>query len=459
MLKASSVLCLTRVEPLRTKGCRGRPFKDWARYIDHWTDQSIVHCLDQRPHCSFCPGFVVLSGFTKFVALILISLLWALNAQESLAQNKQVTLMNETLRFAGPHVNTSDQVSQELQFSYALSGLNWRDGPLASSSGTANPQGQTLSNASLIVQKNTGFFQYLVQAGSYALSTLGSPLDAVKPLEKNSFGPIPHAYISLNPNEEWSLQVGKLLSMPGFENPFSFQNQNIQRGLLENQNNTISQGLQLNYAKDKVTLFGTWNDGFYSGQLSWLGLGGSYQFNDHHSTNVMLGWAHKPSQVSTDVTPLLQNNSQIINLVHRMQWGSWSLTPYYQLTLIPSNATTQLANPARTQGYAVILDYSLPDLTSLGLPQGSTFHIPLRLEHLKVSDYNALNAQHLVFGPNTQVSSWTLTPTLQSGMYFLRGEWSRYSVRNNSNMNANASVPVDPKKPPMRFLLEWGVLY
>ena len=373
------------------------------------------------------------------------------------AQSKHVTAMNETLRFAGPDENASEQLFEGVQISYALSGLELRDmQEIAPTDGTS-PNGLALSNGSIIVQKNTGLVQYLIQAGTYAMSTLGSPLDRTRAFEKNSFGPIPHAYLSLNPNAQWSLQVGKLLSMPGFENPFSYQNQNVQRGLLENQNNTISQGLQLNYVDEKASLFWTLNDGFYSGQLTWLGFGGSYQFNDRHSTNLMLGGAYKPSRVSTEVTPLLQNNSQIINLIHRIQWSNWSLTPYYQLTLIPSNTSTQLTSPAKTQGYALILDRVFKGHDPSWLPQGSTLHIPLRLEHLKVSDYSTLTSNRLVFGPNAQSTSWTLTPTLQWGIYFLRAEWSRYWVTESSRLNFNAVK--DPTQAQTRFILEWGLLY
>ena len=372
--------------------------------------------------------------------------------------DKNVTVMNETLRFAGPTKNITQGSSEELQFSYALSGLHWRD------SSPSHPN--SLSNAAFIVQKKTGLFQYLVQSGQYTISTLGSPQDASSPLEKNGYGPIPHAYLSINPNPEWSLQVGKLLSMPGFENPFTYQNQNIQRGLLENQNNTISQGAQLNYVNKKLTLFGTLNDGFYSGQLTWLGLGGSYQFNDRHSSNWMIGGAYKPSSVNTAVTPLLQNNSQILNLIHRIQWGAWSLTPYYQLTLVPSNSTTQLHSPARTEGYAFILNRSFEALNASWLPQGSKFHLPLRVEQIKVSEDADGPSHSSVFGHNTQARSWTLTPTLQSGIYFLRAEWSRYQLFQGARSSAPTSMqplqsmqPMQNSRPPLRFLLEWGFLY
>ena len=402
-----------------------------------------------KPHSHWCPPFIkdwlfgVVGVFGGVVGMALAQ-----------AQVKNVTPMNETLFFGGPSELGSEGALGSLQISGAFSGLVAQENTTALNTAQNSTES---SNAFLIVQKNTGTLQYLLQAGHYTLHTLGAKTDGASGIEKNSFGPIPHAYVSLNPNEHWSLAVGKLLAMPGFENPFTYQNQNIQRGVLENQNNTITQGIQLNYTDERSTLFWTLNDGFYSGQLKWMGAGGSYKFNARHSTNVMLGGAYQTSKVNTDVTPRLQNNSQIFNLVHTLKMGPWTLTPYYQYTKIPSSENTGLASAASTQGYALIINHQGPAPSMSFMPRPGTLNLPLRLEHIKASDYRSVNAQELVFGPGSEALAVTFTPTLQSGVYYARGEWSWLKAKHTSMLRE--SRPGAYANSQSRILLELGILY
>ncbi len=370
------------------------------------------------------------------------------------AQVKTVTSMNETLSFGGPEEGLPKADASTLQVSGALSGLISRE---AGHSLNLSQSAWETSNAFFIVQKNTGMIQFFAQAGHYAINTLGAKTNGASSTEKNSFGAMPHAYVSLNPNENWSIAVGKLLSMPGYENPFTYQNQNIQRGVLENQNNTISQGIQLNYTGERSTLFWSLNDGFYSGQLKWLGLGGSYKFNANHSSNLMLGGAYRSSNVNTDLTPRLQNNSQILNLVHAYKMGAWSLTPYYQYTRVPKSESSGLASAAYTEGYALIINHQgsspWPGFTS----RAATLSLPLRFEYIKANDYRSLDAQELVFGPKSDALSLTFTPTLQSGIYFARTEWSWLKARRSSRLQETALS--DSASTQVRVLLELGLLY
>jgi len=402
-----------------------------------------------------CTSSIIKNQFSRRVGFaVLFQLFLSLGAQKCIAQAKNVTAMNETLQFAGPAEDNEAPAWEEFQLSGAWS-------TVASGAFRAIPHAPAsaleTSNAFLILQKNKGVVQFLLQGGSYTMSTLGSGGPQGEHTEKNSFGTLPHAYLSVHPDESWSLQAGKLLSMPGFENPFTYQNQNIQRGLLENQNNTISRGLQLNYTGENTTFFGTLNDGFYSGELKWVGAGGSYRFNDRNSSNVMLGGAFKTSGVHTDTTPLLQNNSRILNIVHNIKWGIWSITPYYQYTQIPSNDITALISPANTKGYAMMVNDHIDLPATRIFPAGSTLHLPLRLEYIKANDYKSNAAQQVVFGPKSEALSLTFTPTLQKGIFFARTEWSwiqaRHALTSPNSLLGNSRDRVS------KFLLELGILY
>jgi len=57
-------------------------------------------------------------------------------------------------------------------------------------------------------------------------------------------------------------QNSLLPTLVGAEYTFSFENMNIERGLLWNQENAVNRGVQLNYAADPFTFAFSWNDGF-----------------------------------------------------------------------------------------------------------------------------------------------------------------------------------------------------
>ena len=58
-----------------------------------------------------------------------------------------------------------------------------------------------------------------------------------------------------------SILAGKLPTLIGPEYTFSFENMNIQRGLLWNQENAVNRGVQVNYNSEHIAISASWNDG------------------------------------------------------------------------------------------------------------------------------------------------------------------------------------------------------
>lgn len=389
-----------------------------------------------------------------FILTLLLSFSVLGFSEELAHQLKSVTAMDETLHFYEPFSVVNDYSLRELQFSSVASALTFQHRP---SDLGANLPSNDFSNVHVIGQKNHGPIQFYIQAGTYAMPTLGANFERSIKNTRNTYGFVPHAYISIVPDSHWNISLGKLLSMPGYENPFTFQNQNIQRGILENQNNTICRGAQINYSNANSSAFFTVNDGFSSGDYTWIGAGVSYKFNDFHSTNIMLGGAIKTSSVATSSTPLLQNNSQIYNVVHAIKLGSWSITPYIQYTVIPNNGITNLGQSASTLGYAGMINYRVNSLGNSNFIPNATINLPLRLERIKASDYNYSHTQYLVYGPNSSAFALTFTPTYQSGSYFARGEFSWVKASHYQEglvFSANGNTARQT-----RVLFELGVLY
>src|SRR5438309_11833291 len=141
----------------------------------------------------------------------------------------------------------------------------------------------SLSNGQFFFQKTEGLFQYFVQAGAYTLPSLGTPYINTPRAAGDFYGPLPQAFIKFAPTDTFSVSAGKLPTLIGAEYTFSFENMNIQRGLLWNQENAVNRGLQLNWSHKKLTTAFSWNDGFYSNRYTWLSGSLSWAFNSANS--------------------------------------------------------------------------------------------------------------------------------------------------------------------------------
>jgi hypothetical protein len=114
--------------------------------------------------------------------------------------------------------------------------------------GVKNPSGSgDMSNGTFALQNTDGLFQFFLQVGGYSFPALGSPYFHADKTMGDFFGPIPEGYVKLVPNDALSVEVGKLPTLIGAEYAFSFQNMDIERGLLWNQEPIVSRGVQINY--------------------------------------------------------------------------------------------------------------------------------------------------------------------------------------------------------------------
>ena len=81
---------------------------------------------------------------------------------------------------------------------------------------------------------------------------------------------MPVAFLKLQAGKNTSFLIGELPTLIGAEYTFTFENMNIERGLLWNQENAVNRGIQVNQTMGKFTASLSWNDGFYSNRYTWL---------------------------------------------------------------------------------------------------------------------------------------------------------------------------------------------
>src|SRR5580704_1361749 len=127
-----------------------------------------------------------------------------------------------------------------------------------------------LTNGQVFISKTDGIVQFFVQVGAYSLPDLGVPYLRANNAMGATWGAMPQAFLKFAPNDSFSILAGKLPTLIGAEYTFSFENIDIQRGLLWNQETAVSRGVQVNYTAGPVAFSMSLNDGFYSNNYNWL---------------------------------------------------------------------------------------------------------------------------------------------------------------------------------------------
>ncbi len=280
-----------------------------------------------------------------------------------------------------------------------------------------NAQQASISNGQVFIQKADGWFQFYVQAGVYNIPSLGTPyLSTAKTLD-DLWGPLPVAFVKLQAGKNTSFLVGSLPTLIGAEYTFTFENVNLVRGLLWNQENAINRGIQVNQTMGKVTASLSWNDGFYSNRYSWLSGALAYA-NGPHALSFVAGGNLSQTKFESLAVPV-QNNGSIYNVIYTYTKGSWIIQPYFQYTDIPTNAKIGVLNGASTKGGALLLSYAFKH----------GFALPFRFEYIGSSGSVAKDSVNLLYGPGSDGLSLTVTPTFQQGGFFVRGDlgWVRAS--------------------------------
>ena len=267
-----------------------------------------------------------------------------------------------------------------------------------------------LSNGMVFIQKTDGWFQFFVQAGAYNLPALGTPFLATDKAVSNLYGPVPVAFLKLQPGKNTSIQVGALPTLMGAEYTFTFENMNISRGLLWNQENAVNRGIQVNQTMGKFTASMSWNDGFYSNRYSWLSGSLTYASGPHSLAFVGMGNLAQ-TKFQSLATPV-QNNGTMYAVLYTFNKAPWIIQPYWQYTNIPTNPSIGVVKGATTNAAAI--------LVSRTFKHG--FSLPARFEYIKSSGSASDQSVNLMYGPGSSGTSITVTPTYQHGGFFVRGE-------------------------------------
>ena len=302
-----------------------------------------------------------------------------------------------------------------------------------------------LSNGQVFIQKTDGWWQFYLQAGAYNILALGTPFLATDQTLSNLFGPLPVAFLKLQPAKNTSILVGALPTLIGAEYTFSFQNMHIERGLLWNQENAVNRGVQISQTMGKFTASFTYNDGFYSNRYSWLWGSLSY-VNGPHSIAFVAGGNLSQTKFQTLATPV-QNNGSIYNVIYTYTKGPWIIQPYFQY----SECANKPGDRRRERG----VDHRRCDMRDSHLQTRllACGALGIYLEQWERAD----QAVNLMYGPGSSAWSLTATPTFQYGGFFVRGDLSY--VQANNYTPGFAFGPTGDNPNQLRAVGEIGFIF
>jgi hypothetical protein len=304
----------------------------------------------------------------------------------------------------------------------------------------------TLSNGEIFIQKADGKYQYYVQAGVYTMPTLGVSFLTADQTMSDYYGPVPVAFFKLPVGKTTSFQIGSLPTLMGAESTFTYQNFNIERGLVWNQENAINRGIQVNQGIGKyLTASLSWNDGYYSNRYSWISSSVTFTKGPHSLVYDAMGNAGQ-TVFQTFATPV-QNNSTMHTVIYTYTKGPWIVQPYYQYSNVPTNKKVGVIKGASTNGGALTVSRAFK----------GGFSLPLRYEYITSSGTASSGAVNLIFGPGSSATSFTATPTYQKGGFYVRSDISMVHATSYTAGDVFGKAGTSPTQ--VRGVFEFGFIF
>jgi hypothetical protein len=275
-------------------------------------------------------------------------------------------------------------------------------------------------------------FGFTLIGGAYATPVVGVGLSKTSQYT-DPFSPIPVAYVEYSPMKGLSVQAGKLPTIIGYESAFTYQNNNIQRGLVWNMQPVINNGVRLTYSADPFFVKLGVNDGFYTLSTTdpkpalEASLGLTPIKDGSIALNVIV--PHKDSTT----------NNRELNLVASYTLDKFSLGADLLYVEAPESNRAGVPENAKASGVALHLSYDL-----------KPFKLSGRIEYV-VDNSDAGGIDLVGLGNGNKGWTFTITPAYTKGPFFLRGELSY--------VNADQPFTVNGKRDQTRVGVEVGFMF
>jgi hypothetical protein len=236
----------------------------------------------------------------------------------------------------------------------------------------------------------------------------------------------------------------------GAEYTFTYENMNIFRGLLWNQETAISRGLQVNYTQGPVAMSLQWSDGFYSSRYNWLAGSAAWTINSSNTLALVIsGNLGITDYAASAAVPFVQNNDQQLdNLIYSYTAGQWTAQAYVQYADTSKDGKLGFAKSASQTGFGILANYAIPN---------TSYNLSGRVEEISTTGTATDGAPNVLYGPGSSAWSFTITPSWQSGVFFGRAEASLVTA--SKTVHGSAFGPNGADTYQARFAIETGILF
>ena len=279
-----------------------------------------------------------------------------------------------------------------------------------------------LSNALITIAHSTGRLRFSLTAGAYNFPVVGVAINPTfqRFANTNLFGYLPNAFVQYVPNANWAISAGKLPTLLGQENTFTFQNINIQRGLVWNLEPVVSNGVRVAYSNNNFSAALEYNDGFYSG--SRRAFEGMLGWNPTSANSLQFIFIIPDANTPSNNTALIANKREY-DLMYTQQLGKLQLLPYALWVQSPASSALGYASSQSAFGAVLLANYAFNGSFSLGgrfeaVGNSSSIH-----------DFS-FNSDLVGYGPGSSATTFTLTPAYKTAHLIVRGEWSHVVAKN-----------------------------
>lgn len=306
-----------------------------------------------------------------------------------------------------------------------------------------------VSSAFETVTRNTGYFRYGESAGIYSIPVVGlSGNNTFQPgANVNTYGPLPSAYVSINPNDRLSVSAGYLATLIGQENTYTYVNANIQRGLVWNMETAVSRGARVTLTGNKLSGAFEVNDGFFSGH--YVGVEGSLTLAPDANHSYQFVFVIPNSAAPGNWTSAIANK-RLYDFMYTSTSGRWNFSPY--VLLVQSPQSNALGYAATEDAYGVVFMSTWT--------MNPKWSLATRIEDLgneSTTQDRSANADLVGYGPGSGAWTFTLTPTYQQNTFILRADLSDVIVRSASPGLAFGTSGLGRNQ--FRVVLETGVQF
>ena len=224
-----------------------------------------------------------------------------------------------------------------------------------------------LSNGQVFLAKDDRLVPVLLASWRLRPAGVGNAISRRLSIQtKGLYGPLPVAYVKLVKGN-FNAEIGELPTLIGGEYTFTFENMNVERGLLWGQETAMSRGIQVSDTFKKLSLTASWNDGFYSNVYNWISGSAAYAFNSSNTLSFVAAGNAGQTTSTGLATPFLQNNGQIYNILYTYSHENLTITPYWQYTRVPANAALGIPVKGSTDGGTLLFNYNFKHGISLGV--------------------------------------------------------------------------------------------